>query len=121
MNVTPKSPADGLCDARFAAVKQAFEGNFAQHGEPGAAVAVSIHGRTVVDIWGGWSDVAGAQPWARDTLVNVFSVGKALTAVCLLQLCERDILGLNVPVARIWPEFAANGKGAITLRHILSH
>jgi CubicO group peptidase (beta-lactamase class C family) len=121
MNVTAKVPIDGICDPRFAAVRQAFEGNFAKHGEPGAAVTVQLHGRTMVDVWGGWSDLAGTRPWTRDNLVNVFSVGKAFAAICMLQLCERGILTLDLPLARIWPEFAANGKDAVTLRHVLSH
>jgi CubicO group peptidase (beta-lactamase class C family) len=100
-----------------------FEGNFENHGEPGAAVChVHIHGRPVVDLWGGWSNLEDTQPWARDTLVNVFSVGKAFTAICVLQLCERGILDLDRSLWRgVWPDFAANGKDAITLRHVLSH
>jgi CubicO group peptidase (beta-lactamase class C family) len=121
MNVTERTPIEGYCDPGFAAVGEAFAGNFARHGEPGAAVAVCLHGRPVVDLWGGWSDLADTRPWARETLVNVFSVGKAFTAVCLLQLCERGILNLDIPLSRIWPEFAANGKDAITLRHVISH
>jgi len=121
MNVTARTPIDGTWDTRFEAVREAFEGNFSRHGEPGAAVAMSLHGRPVVDLWGGWSDLEDTQPWARDTLVNVFSVCKAFTAICVLQLCERGILNLDIPLARLWPEFAANGKDAITLRHVLSH
>ncbi len=121
MNVTANVPIEGTCDPRFAAVRDAFEGNFAKHGEPGAAVAISLNGRPVVDIWGGWSDLAGSRAWARDTLVNVFSVGKALTAICLLQLCERGRMGLDRPLASLWPEFAAHGKDAITLRQVLCH
>ncbi|MGD0189999.1 MAG: serine hydrolase domain-containing protein [Rhizomicrobium sp.] len=121
MNVTAPAPIAGTCDPRFSAVRDAFARNFAHHGEPGAAVALSLNGRPVVDLWGGWSDLAQTRPWADDTLVNFFSVGKALTAVCMLQLHERGIIDIDSAVAHYWPEFVAHGKDAITVRHVLSH
>jgi CubicO group peptidase (beta-lactamase class C family) len=118
MNVTP---LDGFCDPRFAAVRAAFVNNFAERGEPGAAVAVSLKGRPVVDMWGGWADRARAVPWQSDTLVNFFSVSKALCTICALKLVEQGRLDLDAPAARVWPEFAGAGKEAVTLRHILTH
>lgn len=119
---TPRDPPiDGTCDARFAAVRDAFVGNFTARGDVGAAVAVWVDGRPVVDLWGGWADAARQRPWQRDTLVNFFSVGKGLSALCALQLVERGALALDEPVARRWPAFAAAGKDAITLRHVLGH
>lgn len=111
----------GSCDARFAGLKGAFADNFATRGELGAALAVVIDGRVVADLWAGWADQAQTRPWQADTLVNVFSVGKAMVAVCALRLVERGELELDAPVARCWPEFAAAGKGQITLRALLSH
>jgi CubicO group peptidase (beta-lactamase class C family) len=119
MDVT--APTEGFCDPRFAAVRDAFANNFVQHGEPGAAVAVSLGGRVVVDLQGGWKDAARKEPWRRETIVNFFSVSKALCTVCALRLVEQGSLELDKPVARYWPQFAASGKDAITLRHILSH
>jgi len=119
MNVTP--PLDGFCDPRFAAVREAFRANFRERGEPGAAVAVSLDGRAVVDLWGGWKDVARKEPWRQEVIVNFFSVSKALCTVCALRLVEQGRLELDAPVARYWPEFAANGKDSVTLRHVLSH
>lgn len=121
MTVTGKAPVEGICDSRFNAIRKAFENNFARHGEPGAAIAVSVNGHLVADLWGGWSDIAGTKPWTRETLVNVFSVGKALTALCILQLCERGVLALDLPVSHAWPDFAKGGKEAVTLRQTLSH
>jgi CubicO group peptidase (beta-lactamase class C family) len=115
------APIDGHCDPAFARVREAFANNFAQHGEPGAAVAVSLGGRPVVDIWGGWKDKARAQAWQRDTIVNFFSVSKALCTICALRLVEQGKLDLDAPVARYWPEFAQAGKDAVTTRQILSH
>jgi len=111
----------GLCDDRFAAVREAFAHNFAAHDELGAAVALTLEGRLVVDLWAGWADTAGTRPWERDTLVNIFSIGKAMTALCAHLLVERGLLDLEAPVARYWPEFAQQGKDAVLVRQLLSH
>nr|WP_272884327.1 serine hydrolase domain-containing protein [Stutzerimonas stutzeri] len=87
----------------------------------GAAVCVKVGGETVVDLWAGVADNAGEQPWQEDTLVNLFSCTKTFTAVAALQLVAEGKLQLDEPVARVWPEFAANGKQAITLRQLLCH
>lgn len=114
-------PADGHCDLRFAAVREAFIENFRDLDELGAAVHVRIDGRTVVDLWGGYRDAARSAPWETDTMVNVYSVGKGILAVLTLMLIERGLLDLDGPVARLWPEFAAGGKGDTTLRALLAH
>lgn len=119
-NVEP-APIEGACDPRFAAVGDAFADNFARRGEVGGGVAVAVGGRVVVDLWGGWVDPHTRRPWRRDTLVNFFSVGKALTALCALRLVERGRLDLDTPMARLWPEFGRDGKERITLRQVLSH
>jgi len=111
----------GTCDPRFAGVRDALIRNFRNHGEVGAAVAVTIDGRFVVDLWAGWADEARTRPWRRDTLVNVFSVGKAMAALSLFILVERGRIELDASVARYWPEFAAAGKGDVTVRMLLSH
>ncbi|MFH0517926.1 serine hydrolase domain-containing protein [Streptomyces sp. M41] len=111
----------GHCDPRFAAVRTAFEANFRERGELGAAVAVTVGGRTVVDLWGGWADMAHSRAWERDTLVNVWSTSKGPTALCAHILADRGLLDLDAPVAAYWPEFAAAGKEQILVRHLLSH
>ncbi|MEJ8667957.1 serine hydrolase domain-containing protein [Streptomyces sp. MS1.AVA.1] len=111
----------GHCDPRFAAVRTAFEANFRERGELGAAVAVRVGGETVVDLWGGWADAAHGRPWERDTLVNVWSTSKGPTALCAHILADRGLLDLDAPVAAYWPEFAAAGKEQILVRHLLSH
>ncbi|MFE9017570.1 serine hydrolase domain-containing protein [Streptomyces sp. NPDC007808] len=111
----------GHCDPRFAAVRTAFEANFRERGELGAAVAVTVGGRTVADLWGGWADGARTRPWERDTLVNVWSTSKGPTALCAHILADRGLLDLDAPVAAYWPEFAAAGKERILVRHLLSH
>lgn len=111
---------DGAFDARFAAVRDAFATCFEEHGERGGAVCVVADGKVVVDLWGGVLDAAG-RPWAPDTLVDVFSVGKALVATAAARLVGQGRLDLDVPLAARWPAFAAEGKAGVTLRHVLAH
>src|SRR5215813_1852650 len=112
---------DGDVAPGFAPVRDAFAENFASRGEVGAAVCVYHRGRPVVDLWGGIADPATGRPWRRDTLVLVYSMTKGVSAVCAHLLVERGLLDLDAPVARYWPEFAAEGKGAIPVRWILAH
>ena len=111
----------GSCDDRFAGVRSALARNFRDHGEVGAAVAIAIEGRLVVDLSAGWADRLRTRPWQPDTLVNVFSVGKAMAALSLLVLVERGQVDLDAPAARYWPEFAARGKSEVTVRMLLCH
>jgi CubicO group peptidase (beta-lactamase class C family) len=111
----------GFCDDRFAVVQEALRSNFVAHDELGTAVAIALEGRLVVDIWAGWKDQARTDRWERDTLVDVFSVGKAMAALCVLILVERGQVELEAPVARYWPEFAAAGKDVVTVRMLLGH
>ena len=111
----------GSCDRRFEGVRDALARNFRDHGELGAAVAVAVEGRLVVDVWAGWMDDARTRPWHEDTLVDVFSVGKAMATTCVLVLAERGQVDLEAPVSRYWPEFAAAGKEEVTVRMLLAH
>ncbi|MFJ9734790.1 serine hydrolase domain-containing protein [Streptomyces sp. NPDC101171] len=111
----------GHYDPRFTAVREAFEENFRDRGELGAAVAVTVGGETVVDLWGGWADAARTRPWERDTLVNVWSTTKGPVALCAHLLADRGLLDFDRPVAAYWPEFAAAGKEDVRVRDLLSH
>ena len=117
----PAPPIDGVTDPRFEPVREAFHANFAAHDEVGAAVAVHVGGRCVVDLWGGFQDEARTRPWERDTLVNSYSVGKGITSILVLTLAGRGRLDPDAPMAATWPEFAAGGKEKITLREVLAH
>jgi CubicO group peptidase (beta-lactamase class C family) len=102
------------------AVKDAFAANFDQGNELGASASVTLHGETVVDIWAGDRDLDGT-PWERDTIVNVWSTTKTMAATTLLMLADRGELDLDAPVATYWPEFAVNGKDAITTAQVMGH
>lgn len=114
-------PIQGECEPRFARVKEVFADNFARRGEVGAAAAVTVDGRPVVDLWGGHADAARSRPWERDTLVNVWSTTKGLCALCAHRLADQGKLDFEAPVATYWPEFAAAGKGKIPVKYLLNH
>jgi len=117
----PPAPIAGHCDSRFAPVRQAFVENFVDHGEVGAAVCVFVDGSVVVDLCGGHIDATRTRAWRPNTLVNAYSVGKGILTVLTLILVERGLIDLDAPVATFWPEFAAGGKGALTVRALLAH
>ena len=77
-------PIGGHVAPGYEPVRDAFAANFAERGEVGAAVCVRVRGEVVVDLWGGWADEARTRPWCEDTLVNVYSVGKAVAAALVL-------------------------------------
>jgi len=112
---------NGHVEARFARVREAFADNFARRGEIGAACAVMHRGELVVDLYGGWADREAQRAWSADTLQLVFSATKGVTAACVLWLAEHGELDLDAPVARYWPEFAAQGKADIPVRWVMSH
>ena len=114
-------PVDGWCDPRYSRVRDAFAANFAERGEVGAAVCVIERGEVVVDLVGGWADSARTRPWTHDTIVDFYSVGKAIVALLALQAIDAGLVELDTPVAAVWPEFAAHGKAAATVRHALTH
>jgi len=119
--VTSEAEVHGHCDPRFSGVKDAFARNFASGLEVGASFAATLDGEFVVDLWAGYADAAQQRPWERDTIVNVYSTTKAMTAICTLMLVDRGQLDLDAPVARYWPEFAQAGKGELPVRYLLSH
>ncbi|MEX1250358.1 MAG: serine hydrolase domain-containing protein [Hyphomonas sp.] len=113
--------ASGFAQDRFAPVKAAFEANFASGAENGASFCMTLEGKPVVDIWAGYGDEAQTKPWEKDTLVNVYSTTKTMTALTALYLADKGALDFTAPVAKYWPEFAANGKADVTVAHLMSH
>jgi CubicO group peptidase (beta-lactamase class C family) len=112
---------DGAIADGFAGVAEALERNLDQGADIGASVAVVLNGEPVVDIWGGYEDAERTRPWQRDTIVNVFSTTKTMTALCALILADRGELDLHAPVSRYWPEFAQAGKERVEVRELMAH
>lgn len=117
----PQAAVGGLAGERFAEVRDLFTQNLASGVDVGASFAVTVDGETVVDLWGGWADAARTRPWERDTLVNVYSSTKTMSALVALMLADRGELDVEAPVARYWPQFAAGGKAEVRVSHLLAH
>ena len=106
---------------KFAALKEEFERNFAERGEVGASVCLSVNGETQVDLWGGMADADAGAEWTQETVSIVFSCTKAATALCAHLLIDQGRLNPNALVSDYWPEFAQNGKDATTVQMMLNH
>ncbi|HLI83089.1 MAG TPA: serine hydrolase domain-containing protein [Bryobacteraceae bacterium] len=117
----PETIVDGFVEERFRAAREAFESNFASGADIGASCCATLEGETVVDLWGGFADEAKTRPWVKDTIINVYSTTKTMTALVALLLADRGELDFAAPVARYWPEFAANGKQNVKVSHLMSH
>ena len=115
------TPLGGTCSARFDPLRELFAAKLKSGEDLGASLAVNIDGEMVVDLWGGWADEARTVPWGENTIINVFSTTKTMTALAALVLVDRGELDLDATVAKYWPDFAANGKAGIKVRHLLSH
>jgi CubicO group peptidase (beta-lactamase class C family) len=112
---------NGNVEPGWGKVADAFKANFDEGKEHGAAVAVYKDGEPVVDLWGGVADPATGRAWEQDSIVLIFSSTKGMTAILAAMLAERGDLDVDAPVAKYWPEFAANGKDDIPVRWLLSH
>lgn len=119
--LTAPLPLGGRTEPGFEPVLRAFTNNFVEHNEIGAAVCVSIGGRTVVDLWGGFASPARNREWQPDTLVNAFSVGKGLTAIVTAVLVDRGELSYGMRASAAWPGLAGHGKEDLTLSDLLGH
>lgn len=107
--------------AANAAVLQAIDRAIRERGEVGVQVAAYLHGELVIDAWGGIADPATGRPVDGDTLFNVVSVTKGVTATALHVQAERGLVGYDMPVAHYWPEYGVGGKERVTVRDALSH
>ena len=105
----------------FGAVADAFEKNFAEHDELGAAFSVYVDGEMKADLWAGVADKATGRTWSENTLQLVFSTTKGAAAICVARLVEAGVISYDDTVATYWPEFAASGKGDVTIAQMMSH
>ena len=111
----------GKCDDRFDGLRAALARNLDSSEELGVSLVLDIDGEIVVDLWGGFRDEARTVPWSEQTITNVWSSTKTVTSLAALMLVDRGELDVDAPVARYWPEFAAQGKQDVLVRHVLSH
>lgn len=80
-----------------------------------------LDGQPVVDVWKGWADRDGQEPWSADSAPMVFSATKGMAATVIHRLADRGLIDYEAPVAQYWPEFAANGKDKLTVRDVMKH
>ena len=111
----------GYCDPRFEQVADVLRHSLESKFEVGASFAVEIEGEMVMDLWGGHKDAERTMPWQQDTIVNVFSVTKGVTAICAAKLIEQGRLDLHQKVSHYWPEYGCNGKENTTVLDFLCH
>ncbi|MFJ2739234.1 serine hydrolase domain-containing protein [Streptomyces sp. NPDC087440] len=107
----------------FSSVRPLFERACRDAGRPGsqgAALAVVRDGELVVDLWQGTADPHSGTPWTGDTLQPVLTGSHGVLATAVLLLADMGALELDLPIAAYWPEFAVRGKGAVTLRDVLT-
>lgn len=115
---------DGYHINRFAGVANAFEAGFGRTDElreVGAALCVVHHGEAVLSLWGGTMGARDPRPWRENTLVNVWSTSKAVTATLVAMLVDRRGLDYDDRVSDSWPEFGQAGKSEITIGQVMSH
>lgn len=112
---------EGKSDDRFESLAKILERQLEADYDLGASLAIAVDGEIVLDLWGGWADEERTKPWEADTITNLWSTTKTMTAMCSLLLMERGTLDPDATVASYWPEFGQNGKEDIRVRHIMSH
>ncbi|KAK5064718.1 hypothetical protein LTR84_000552 [Exophiala bonariae] len=115
------STIKGHCDEGFRGVAAQLEEFINSEEELGASVTVNLDGVDVVNIWGGYADAGKSKPWERDTISCIFSTTKTVSALAVLKLVDQGLIDVDEKVSKYWPEFAANGKLDIRVRHVLSH
>ncbi len=121
MEASQRIRIEGHVSAGFESVRDAFDENFSRRHELGGACCVYHRGERVVDLWGGVRNKSTREPWQEDTMVLVYSATKGLAAMTLAVAHSRGWLDYEERVSRYWPEFAQQGKEAITVRQLLAH
>jgi CubicO group peptidase (beta-lactamase class C family) len=117
-----KSPElQGHCASRFDALGDTLRRNFVEHDEIGARITLIIRGETVVDLWGGWSDLERSRPWTDRTIVNIWSSTKGILGTCFAMIVDRGLASYEDKVCQHWPQFAAAGKEDVTIGMLLAH
>ncbi len=120
VEVSPDLIGGGV-DEGYGMIADVFRRNMLSGDEVGAAVAVYRDGVKVVDLWGGYRNGITKAPWKEDTLVNMFSTTKGVSALAIAVAVSQGLISYDAKVADYWPTFAQASKGSITVRQLLSH
>ena len=111
----------GYCDPKFQKVYDIFLDAITSGFETGASLAIEYQGEMIVNLWGGYQDAKKTKAWEEETLVNVFSVTKGVTATCISRLIDQGQLDPNKRVGHYWPEYSCNGKENTKVSDLLCH
>ena len=111
----------GYCDDRFLKIKNILSNQINSGYELGCSVAVEFKGKEVINLYGGYTDETKTNLWKKNTLVNVWSVTKAVTGVCIAKLISENKLDVNNKVSYYWPEYDCNGKSNTKVIDLLTH
>ena len=111
----------GHCDEKFSELRKILDHQLNSNFELGASVAVEWKGKEVVNLYGGYKDENKNSEWQEDTIVNVFSVTKAVSGICISRLIDAGLLDVNQNVGHYWPEYSCNGKENTKVIDFLTH
>ena len=112
---------EGHCDPKFSKLADIFSASIKSGFDDGGSLCLEIENEVVVDMWGGFKDQEHTKSWDENTIANVFSVTKAMTATCALKLLEDKRINLGDRVTRYWPEYDCKSKGDTTIKDFFSH
>jgi len=115
------TPFDINIATGFESVADTFKANFEEGGELGAQFFVLKDGEPIVDCKGGWADKGKTTAMNSDSLISVYSSGKAMAALVIAWLVDQDRIGYDQTVSSLWPEFGTNGKDKVTIAELMSH
>lgn len=121
MNNSITTEVHGYCHDQFAHLHQAFIDNFKLHNDVGAAISLVVDGELLVNLHGGYQDKLKTQPWTKDTLVNVWSTTKGVSAACFAMLVDRGVISYETRLSEYWSAFNTDEKKHITVAMLLSH
>jgi CubicO group peptidase (beta-lactamase class C family) len=102
----------------FEPVKRVYEREMRTLAEENTQLCVYYRGERVVDLWASTTNDTG---FSADSIVNVFSSGKSLESIAIAWLVGRGLLDYEAKLADFWPEFAAHGKGELTVAELMRH
>jgi CubicO group peptidase (beta-lactamase class C family) len=89
---------------------------------PGTVARIEQEGRSLADSAAGWRDIENRSPMRTDTIFDVRSITKPVTAIAVLSLVAEEKLSLDGTVEEHIPEVASlRASAPITLRHLLTH
>jgi len=123
LTLRPGSPEDvGMSSLRLRGVSDLVDGWVKDDNPHSMVVLVARKGVIVMhEAVGHLAPGKAGPPTLRDTIFELASITKVLTATAIVTLVEEGRVGLNRPVSTYIPEFVGEGKEGVLVRHLLTH